>query len=374
MANIAPSMPQPRSRASQPPRSHTEPLASSSSAVREALEDAARVVLDDSAAWRTQALGADEAETVMGGVTAFIAGDPGVDEEAQVGCGGIAALTLRLSDLLRQELLRDPRGLCDGTLLDVMRRIEQCRARLDSRAHQEIAFLLTGANALELVVEFAHDLRSPLTSIMFLAETLRKGQSGEINDVQRGQLAIVYSAALGMVEVANDLMDLAGSEVDQHWGRSPEERFSLHEVFESARNMVAPMVEQKRLDMGYLTPDQDVRIGYPVLLNRVLLNLLTNAIKFTDQGRIEMVAEDLGAGRVEFSVSDTGRGMGPAELESLYILFGRSQSKTGYHFSGTGLGLSICKRMVDMMGGELRVESRRGEGTRFWFEIDLPPQ
>lgn len=290
------------------------------------------------------------------------------DEE----CSGVVSLTMRLTDLLRQELLNDPRGLSDGTLLGILRRIEQCRGELEPRARQDLAFIFTGANALELVVEIAHDLRSPLTSIMFLAETLRKGQSGEINDVQREQLGIMYSAALGMVGLANDLMDLASSEVEEDWGVSAEEIFSVQELVETVRNTVAPMAAQKHLSISFYTPAHDNRVGHPVLLRRVLLNLMTNAIKFTEQGRIEVVIEENPGEKVDVSVQDTGRGMSQEALDTLYALFGRSQSRTGYHFSGTGLGLAICQRMVEKMGGTLHVESQPDKGTRFYFEIELP--
>ena len=285
---------------------------------------------------------------------------------------GFLALLLRLNDLLRQEILRDSRELSESDQLDILRRIEFCRLATDPRDRQELAMLLTGSNAMELVVEFAHDLRSPLTSIMFLADTLRKGQSGEINDVQREQLGIMYSAALGMVGVANDLMDLASGAVEDTWHDSSEEPFSVLEVVESVRNVVAPMAEQKRLKVSFITPRHDTRTGHPVLIQRVLLNLVTNALKFTEEGRVEIVVQENPGSRLLFSVADTGRGIEPDQLNSIYELFNRSRSATGYHFSGTGLGLSMCRRLVELMGGELQMESEVGAGSRFFFEIELP--
>ena len=340
--------------------------------VRTAVEEAGEAVLQDPAQWRWHALNPEEAEQTVAHIVDVVTG-PATDARTSIAeSDAVLSLTLRLIDLLRQELLRNPPGISDPVLLDVIRRLETCRADLEPRARQDLAYLLTGANSLELVVEFAHDLRSPLTSIMFLAETLRKGQSGEINDVQRDQLGIVYSAALGIIGMANDLMDLASSEADDDWGDFAEESFSIREIVETVRNTVAPMAEQKRLAVSFYTPHHDQRVGHPILLNRVLLNLVTNAIKFTEEGRVEIVAEETGPGQVEFTVQDTGRGISPEAQDSVFSLFGRSQSRTGYHFSGTGLGLTICKRMVSMMGGELHVESQVGEGTRFYFELELP--
>jgi signal transduction histidine kinase len=340
--------------------------------VSEAVREAADAVLANRAAWQWHAIDAEEAENTISRLVAVVSAETDPEEAAAARCGSVAALGLRLTDLLRQELLEDPRGLTDDSLLQVVRRIEDCRISLHGGGGQELTYLLTGANALELVVEFAHDLRSPLTSIMFLAETLRKGQSGEINAIQRDQLAIMYSAALGMVGVANDLMDMASSEADEEWGGAADEVFSVQELVENVRNMVAPMVEQKRLAIAYYTPEDDHRVGNSVLLSRVLLNLVTNAIKFTDQGRVEIVVEERPGQAVLFTVRDTGRGMSPEDIESLYRMFGRAESRTGYHFSGTGLGLSICRRMVQKMGARLHVDSRRGEGTSFFFELDLP--
>jgi signal transduction histidine kinase len=340
--------------------------------IPEAVREAADAVMADPSAWQWHALDPAEAEKTMSRLVSVVCGEGTAEAVRGAQCGSVVVLGLRLSELLRQELLQDPRGLDDASLLETVRRIENCRVTMHSRSEQELTYLLTGANALELVVEFAHDLRSPLTSIMFLAETLRKGQSGEINAIQRDQLGIMYSAALGMVGVANDLMDMASSEADAEWGGAADEVFSLQELVENVRNMVAPMAEQKRLAFAFYTPESDTRTGNSVLLSRVLLNLVTNAIKFTDQGRVEIVVEERPGHAVLFTVRDTGRGMSPEDIESLYTMFGRAESRTGYHFSGTGLGLSICRRMVQKMGGRLHVESQRGGGTSFFFELDLP--
>lgn len=365
-------MPLSRPRNPQPDRDRPSRPRRAPASVRQAVDEAARTVLENRTAWKSAALNPGEAELAMERLVAVVTGASDREELTRDASAGMATLTLRLVDLVRHELLRDPRGLSDATLLDTVRRIEDCRIHLQQRSNQELTYLLTGANALELVVEFAHDLRSPLTSIMFLAETLRKGQSGELNEIQRDQLGIMYSAALGMVSVANDVMDMASSETDEAWGAGTDETFSIHAMVQGVRNMVAPMAQQKQLAIGFFTPQRDNRRGNPVLLSRVLLNLLTNAMKFTEQGRVDVVAEDVGGSRVRFSVADTGRGMSPERLEALFSLFDRSESRTGYHFSGTGLGLTMCRRMVEKMGGQLRVESRQGEGTKFSFDIELP--
>jgi signal transduction histidine kinase len=112
-------------------------------------------------------------------------------------------------------------------------------------------------------------------------------------------------------------------------------------------------------------------MGHPVALSRVLLNLTTNALKFTDQGFVEVGATDMADGGVEFAVRDTGRGIPAASLAMLFEPFRRRQKDRDYAFSGSGLGLSICRKLVEAMEGELQVETS-STGTRFFFALDLP--
>jgi len=138
------------------------------------------------------------------------------------------------------------------------------------------------------------------------------------------------------------------------------------------RDMVRPMSEEKRLALQVVPPRNELRIGYPVPLSRALLNLTTNAIKFTDDGFVEIVARARGRDRVEFAVRDTGRGVNSEAVRNLYNPFRRARTESGFHFSGTGLGLAITRKMVEAMGSELKLDSRAGWGTRFHFELYLP--
>jgi len=105
----------------------------------------------------------------------------------------------------------------------------------------------------------------------------------------------------------------------------------------------------------------------------VLLNLATNAVKYTDSGFVEVAARPLSASRLEFSVRDSGPGIDPVTLRSLYQPVRRAPSDARHHFSSAGLGLAICRKLVRAMGAELQVESAPAQGTRFFFQLDLPP-
>jgi signal transduction histidine kinase len=223
---------------------------------------------------------------------------------------------------------------------------------------------------MDLLVSVAHDLRSPLTSILFLAEAMQRGASGPVTDVQRRQLGLVYTAALGLNSVASDIIDVTRSD---HFVEPAPVPFSVTAALEAVQDIVRPMAEEKQLALRILAPTGDQRLGHPVALSRVLLNLTTNALKFTDQGHVEVEAKDHDTHRIEFSVRDTGRGMDPATVATLFDPMRRVQGRAGRLFSSTGLGLSICRKLVESMGSELRVETRPGWGTRFWFVLQLPP-
>jgi signal transduction histidine kinase len=203
-----------------------------------------------------------------------------------------------------------------------------------------------------------------------LAETLQRGQSGAVNDLQHRQLGLIYSAALGLSTVSSNVIELARSGnrlADDH--PAP---FSVVEIMESVRDMVYPMAEEKRLSVRFLPPMSNHRVGYPHALARVLLNLTTNALKFTDEGFVEIVARENKLTTIQFSVRDTGPGIRPEALATLYMPFRQYRDRDGYAFSGTGLGLALSRRLVEAMGAELEIETRESWGTRFYFELDLP--
>jgi signal transduction histidine kinase len=143
--------------------------------------------------------------------------------------------------------------------------------------------------------------------------------------------------------------------------------------------MVRPIAEEKGLRMVFQGIPSDQRIGTPHALGRVLLNLVTNALKFTDEGSVEVQVRATTQQRVEFAVTDTGHGIPESAIPHLFRPFRRSTGRTsrpstGYQFSGTGLGLALCRKLLRSMDSELRYETSVGKGTRFIFELELPPR
>ncbi len=279
----------------------------------------------------------------------------------------------RLVELVRAELIGEWRARGDGAtaseILTTLQAIEDLRRTVEPDWKQYFASSLSGPEGLGLVVEVAHDFRSPLTSILFLAETLHREHSGEVNELQRRQLGIIYGAALGLSEMTSNVIELArGGHRLAEDERAP---FSVSDLLTSVCDITRPIAEEKGLSIRMSPPASDHRLGYPLALSRVLLNLTTNALKFTEEGLVEIVATETGLTQVEFSVRDTGPGISTTAFESLYSGFRRTPNRDRYVFSGTGLGLALCRRLVEAMGSELRVESKPGWGTRFYFELAL---
>jgi signal transduction histidine kinase len=231
---------------------------------------------------------------------------------------------------------------------------------------------LSDPSAAEMVVQVAHDLRSPLSSILVLAESLQAGRTGPVSEAQRQQLTLIYDAALALCGTANDLMQMAGAGTGL-----PGERpvsFSVREVLHSVRDIVGPILEGKRLDLRIVSPAFDQRRGHARLLARVLLNLTTNAIRSTESGHVQIAVREMAGDsrRVHCSVRDTGCGLEPAVLRSIFGSLGDARNTLREQLSSSGLGLRVCRRLVRAMGSTLHVESRSRVGTTFSFELGLP--
>ena len=296
-----------------------------------------------------------------------------VDEDLDLGDISRSPLSRHILELIRRYLLDSDPGRERGAAEDLLRlviAVERVVQGLDPDWAQHFADRLSGPNGLELVVEVAHDIRSPLTSILFLAETLQRGRSGTITPIQERQLGLIYSAAFGLSAMASDVIELARGG-DRLVDLDPIP-FSVTDIFESVRDIVLPIAEEKGLGVKILPPSSDFRIGHPVALSRVLLNLTTNALKFTDEGTVEVSARQTTRAGLEFSVQDTGRGIPPQAMKTLFLPFRRRVKSGDYKFSGAGLGLSICRKLVEAMGAELKVDTSPELGTRFYFELDLP--
>ena len=283
---------------------------------------------------------------------------------------------VRALELLRRCFVRElsvvDEPIPPRQLLDILRALEHLQSRFETPPGAPLDPQLPGGlqgDSLDLVVEIAHDVRSPLTAILFMSDALRRGQSGPLSPTQAKQLALIYSATFGLSALANDLIAMAR-------GRRLLDRrpipFTVAEVLQSVRDIVQPVAEQKGLHIEIEGSDTETRVGYPLALSRVLTNLVANAVNVTNHGSVSIVARQVSADCVRFSVNDTGPGLPEEQRASLFEAFRPREDRESPRFSSAGLGLAICRKLVAAMGGTLEVESILNQGSRFFFELVLP--
>ena len=294
-------------------------------------------------------------------------------QEPELGDPDPAVPLVRMLEFVRRWVIDDVRraeALDADQVLRLLAALGEVQTLLDRASVTRATERLSGLDARELVVEVAHDMRSPLAAILFLVDTFRSGRSGPLSPLQERQLGLIYGAAFGLSQLASDLIDLArGGErlID----RQPIP-FSLSELLQSVRDIVEPIAEEKGLTMVTIGPIEDGRLGYPAALNRVLLNLTTNALKYTSRGSVEVSARETMGTTVQISVRDTGSGIPEEVLSVLFQPFRKRRDSESHAFTRAGLGLAICRRLVRLMGSELEVTTGPNRGTQFHFQLDLP--
>ena len=225
---------------------------------------------------------------------------------------------------------------------------------------------LTGADCADAVVAIAHDIRSPLCSILLLVDALRRAEKMSPNPIRERQLGLIYGAAFGLSTTVSNLIGAARGDGLVQGQPMP---FSVSETMHSVSAIVQPMCEEKGIPLGIEFPENDVRIGHASAIQQSLLNLTSNALRYTDAGSVAMGCTEVSADRAEFWVEDTGPGIPDEVLERL--CYGFPPEGVKLRFSSAGLGLAIVRTLVEAMGSTLQVDTGT-EGTRFSFVLSLP--
>jgi signal transduction histidine kinase/ActR/RegA family two-component response regulator len=220
----------------------------------------------------------------------------------------------------------------------------------------------------DFLSSMSHELRSPLNAILGFAE-LMESDSPLPTPAQKESIAQILQAGWHLLKLINEILDLA--KVESRQVPLSEEPVSLAEVMLGCQSMVEPQAQQRGLRMTF--PQFDIPcfvLADRTRLEQVLINLLSNAIKYNiKQGSVEVkCTESTPPGRIHVSIRDTGAGLSPGQLTQLFQPFNRLGQEAGGE-EGTGIGLVVAKRLVELMGGVIGVESTVGVGSVFWFEL-----
>jgi PAS domain S-box-containing protein len=255
------------------------------------------------------------------------------------------------------------------TVNDITERKQMLNELKDAKSKAE----KSAAVKSQFLSNMSHELRTPLNGIIGSTNLLL--QEKTLPD-QREQLNILKFSSEHMLSLINDILDL--SKLDAN--KVDLEKIAI-ELPDFVKTIAGPFLNQFR-DKGLglsVKVDERIRVpvvGDPTRLNQVLANLLSNALKFTSSGTVtlEIIAQEIKSEniRLEFSVSDTGIGISEEKKKKVFEQFIQAESNTTRRFGGTGLGLTISQKLVRLMGGELKVDSKYNQGSRFYFEITLP--
>ncbi len=279
---------------------------------------------------------------------------------APCGDDSVAAIVRDITDRKQAEM----------ELSDTNRRLEEALVRA-----QELAVAAEAASHAksEFLANMSHEIRTPMNGIIGMTELLL---NTPLNDEQRDYLKTLRSSADLLLSILNDILDIARIES----GKLVLEQIptDIREAVQDTVKLFAGRAREKDLVLrAELAEDLPEWVqADPMRLRQILANLVNNAIKFTHEGEVVVEASTLRregqTAWVRLAVRDTGIGIPPDRLHAIFDAFTQADSSTTRRYGGTGLGLTICKRLVELMGGHIRVDSELGKGSVFWVELPLP--
>jgi PAS domain S-box-containing protein len=262
--------------------------------------------------------------------------------------------------------VRDPQGRVDAGVTIFWDVTEQHRADLELRTARLEAEAASSAKS-EFLAVMSHELRTPLSAIIGYEELLFDGITGPVTEGQRTQLGRIKASAMHLLSLIDEVLTLsrveAGREVTH------PERIPVLSALNESLEFAEPLAAEKGLELRVEPPDDSCAVwADSTKLRQILLNLLTNAIKFTDSGSVVLESGMCGE-MIEIRVRDTGIGIAPADHERVFDTFWQVEQKSTRKVGGTGLGLSVSRRLARLMHGELTLDSRIGNGSTFTLRL-----